>query len=97
VADPTKSAAANVSVTAPVQHSASLNWNPSASAVAGYNVYRGSVSGGPYSIMNTSLDGSTNFVDFNVQAGQTLFYVVTSVETNGMESSFSNEVKALIP
>ena len=97
VADPTKSAAANVSVTAPVQHSASLNWNPSASAVAGYNVYRGSVSGGPYTIMNTSLDGSTNFVDFNVQAGQTLFYVVTSVETNGMESSFSNEVKALIP
>ncbi|MGC2321672.1 MAG: hypothetical protein WA463_03480 [Terriglobales bacterium] len=97
VADPTKSAAANVSVTAPVQHSASLNWNPSASAVAGYNVYRGSVSGGPYTIMNTSLDGSTNFVDFNVQAGQTLFYVVTSVEANGMESSFSNEVKALIP
>lgn len=47
--------------------------------------------------MNNSLDGSTNYVDFNVQAGRTFFYVVTSVEATGMESSFSNEVKAVIP
>ena len=97
VADPTKSASASVSVAAPVQHSASLNWSSSASAVTGYNVYRGTVSGGPYTITNTTLDSSTNFVDLSVQAGQTFFYVVTSVDAAGMESSFSNEVKAVIP
>ena len=30
------------------QHSVSLSWNPSASAVAHYNVYRSGTSGGPY-------------------------------------------------
>lgn len=65
--------------------------------MTGYNVYRGTVSGGPYTITNTTLDSSTNFVDLSVQAGQTFFYVVTSVDAAGMESSFSNEVKAVIP
>jgi len=95
-ADSTKSASATVTVSVPVQHSATLTWSPG-SAVVGYNVYRGAVSGGPYSMINTSLNAPADYADFNVQAGQTYFYVVTSVDGSGVESLFSSEVKALIP
>jgi fibronectin type 3 domain-containing protein len=79
-------------------HDVTLNWNASASSgVAGYNVYRGSVSGGPYARMNSSAITITSFTDNAVQPGQTYFYVVTSISLNNVESSFSNEVMAPIP
>ncbi|MFI5088938.1 MAG: Ig domain-containing protein [Terriglobales bacterium] len=96
VADSTKSASATVTVSVPVQHSATLSWSPE-SAVVGYNVYRGSATGGPYTMINTSLNAPANYADFNVQAGQTFFYVVTSVDSGGVESLFSSQVQALIP
>jgi fibronectin type 3 domain-containing protein len=65
--------------------------------MTGYNVYRGSVSGGPYTMLNTSLNAPANYVDLNVEAGQTYFYTVTAVNSSGMESGFSSEVKAVIP
>jgi len=95
-ADATKSATASVTVSVPVQHSATLTWSPE-STVVGYNVYRGSVSGGPYTMINTSLNAPTNYTDFNVQAGQSYFYVVTSVDSSGTESPFSSQVTAAIP
>ena len=95
-ADSTKSASATVTVSIPVQHSATLAWSPAA-AVVGYNVYRGSASGGPYTMINTSLNAPANYADFNVQAGQTYFYVVTSVDSSGAESLFSSQVQAAIP
>jgi fibronectin type 3 domain-containing protein len=73
-----------------------LTWN-SLSSVVGYNVYRGSVSGGPYTMVNTVLNAPANYTDFSVQPGQSYFYVVTSVDAKGMESLFSGEVKAAIP
>jgi len=96
VADSSKSASSSVTVSVPVQHSATLTWNL-ASAVVGYNVYRGSVSGGPYTMINTALNAPPDYADFNVQAGQSYFYVVTSVDASGAESQFSGEVKAAIP
>jgi hypothetical protein len=82
--------------TAPAQHSVDLTWNSSANAV-GYNVYRGSVSGGPYSIINTSLDASPAFVDHGVASGRTYFYVVTAVDGSSNQSGYSNETSAVIP
>lgn len=82
--------------TAPPPHSVDLTWNSSASAV-GYNIYRGSTSGGPYSIVNTSLDASTAFTDNNVTAGQTYYYVVTAVDGSSNQSGYSNEARAVIP
>jgi hypothetical protein len=79
-------------------HSVSLAWNPSSSgAVVGYNVYRGTTTGGPYNKINSSLESSTAFGDANVAAGKTYFYVVTAVDGGGTESGFSNQVKAIIP
>jgi fibronectin type 3 domain-containing protein len=79
-------------------HDVTLNWNASVSSgVAGYNVYRGSVSGGPYARMNSSPVTITSYNDNGVQPGQTYFYVVTSLSLNNVESSYSNEVMAPIP
>jgi Abnormal spindle-like microcephaly-assoc'd, ASPM-SPD-2-Hydin len=81
----------------PVTHSVSLSWNPDSSPVAGYNVYRGIASSGPYSRINTALDLTTAFNDGNVQSGQTYYYVVTAVNSSGLESGYSNWVQAVIP
>ena len=83
--------------TPPPQHSVDLSWAPSTSSVVGYNIYRGSKSGGPYSKINSVLDASTSYTDSSVQAGTTYFYVSTAVDGNGMESGFSNQVQAVIP
>jgi Abnormal spindle-like microcephaly-assoc'd, ASPM-SPD-2-Hydin len=84
--------------TPPPQHSVGLSWNASSSqGVVGYNAYRGDVSGGPYSKINTSLDASTNYTDNQVVAGQTYYYVTTAVDGNGGESGYSNQVQAVIP
>jgi uncharacterized repeat protein (TIGR03803 family) len=74
-----------------------LSWNPSISSVAGYNVYRSSVSGGPYSKINSSLVAATSYADVNVQPGQTYFYVTTAVNSAGVESAYSNQASAVIP
>lgn len=81
----------------PTQHSASLSWTPSTSTVAGYNVYRGTQSGGPYTRINTSLLPGTSYSDNSVQSGLVYFYVVTAVDANSQESSYSNEATAVIP
>jgi hypothetical protein len=82
---------------APVQHSVALTWNASTSTVAGYNVYRSTVSGGPYAKINSSLVAALNYTDSTVQSGTTYYYVTTAVDSSGSESVFSNEVSAIIP
>lgn len=86
----------NLTGSGALQHSVTLSWNPSTN-VAGYNVYRGTVSGGPYSLVNPSLNPSTTYTDATVQSGTTYFYVATAVDGSGSESSYSNEASAVIP
>jgi predicted phage tail protein len=82
---------------APTQHSVDLSWGASSSSsVQGYNVYRAGVSGGPYAAV-VSANSATTFVDGSVLSGQTYYYVVTAVDTSGMESAYSNQVQAVIP
>jgi fibronectin type 3 domain-containing protein len=86
-----------VSVSAPIQHTVTLSWSASASTVTGYNIYRSTISGGPYTQVNTALESALNYVDNTVQSGQRYYYVVTSVDSSGKESAFSNQVIATIP
>ena len=79
------------------QHAVDLSWTASTSVVAGYNVYRGGKSGGPYTKINSVLDALTNYTDSGVQAGQTYYYVTTAVDSGGLESGYSNEAPATIP
>ncbi len=80
-----------------VAHSVTLSWTASTSTVVGYNVYRSTTSGGPYSLITTSPIGGITFTDNGVQSGVTYFYVVTAVDSNGNESAFSNEASATVP
>jgi Abnormal spindle-like microcephaly-assoc'd, ASPM-SPD-2-Hydin len=82
---------------AATSHRVTLHWGASSTSVSGYNVYRGSVSGGPYTRQTSSLDPNTSYLDSNVQAGQTYYYTVTSKNSQGAESGYSNQVKAAIP
>jgi hypothetical protein len=77
-------------------HSVTLSWTPSTSQVNGYYVYRSSISGGPYAKLNAALDPASSYTDASLTSG-TYFYVVTSVDPNGVESGYSNEVAVTIP
>ena len=79
------------------EHLATLSWNASTSPVAGYFVYRSTTSGGPYTRLNTSEDTSLTYTDSSVAAGQSYYYVVTSVDYSNVESGYSNQVAATIP
>jgi hypothetical protein len=93
---PLKVTLAGAGVTA-VVHSASLSWTASTSTVIGYNCYSSTVSGGPYSKLNTLPLAAKSYMDTTVQSGKTYYYVVTSVDSNYVESALSSQVSARIP
>lgn len=78
-------------------HTVTLSWTDSASGVSGFNVYRSTTSGGPYSRLNSNLLSGTSFSDNHVQAGQTYFYVTTAVNSSNAESDYSNQAQAVVP
>ena len=78
-------------------HTVLLNWTASGSSnVVGYKVYRGTVSGGPYTLL-AQVGSVTAFRDGTVVSGQTYFYVVTSLDNNNNESGYSAETEAMVP
>jgi hypothetical protein len=83
---------------AATQHSVSLSWQPDASGVSGYNVYRrGPGNSGNYKRINTSLDSSPSYLDGSVQGGDLYSYYVTAVNGQGVESAPSNYASVSIP
>jgi hypothetical protein len=82
--------------TAQTQHTLDLTWNASADAV-GYNIYRGTAPGGPYTMINSSLDSTTTYTDNTVVSGQTYYYVATAVNGDSQESGYSNQTTAIVP
>jgi hypothetical protein len=80
-----------------INHSVSLSWTPSTSTVIGYHSYSGTVSGGPYVKLTSTPVPTTSYTDTTVQSGKTYYYVVTSVDSNNTESTFSTERSANIP
>jgi hypothetical protein len=93
------SSATGVNFTGATQSNQSvlLNWQASTSTVSGYNVYRSTVSGGPYSRVNGSLVSGLTYTDSAVAASTTYYYVTTSVTSAGVESGYSNQASATIP
>ena len=75
-----------------------LSWVPSATpGIIGYNIYRGTTSGGegPTPINSSPVNART-YVDSNVTAGMTYYYVLTSVAIGGEQSPPSNETEAAV-
>lgn len=72
---------------------AALRWNTfSSPGVVGYDVYRATVSGGPYAKVTSSPIGGTSFADSGIANGTTYYYVVRAANAAGGHSGPSNEV-----
>ena len=77
-----------------------LTWNSSttpADKLSGYNIYRSSTPGGPYSKLGNVVGEATTFNDTNILPGDTYYYVVRTCNLSGAESADSNEANCLIP
>ena len=74
-----------------------LSWTGSVSPnVINYNVYRSGSSGGPYNFI-ASVGTATNYDDYNVQNGQSYYYVARALDNTGQESVYSNQAVAAVP
>lgn len=81
-----------------ISHSVTLNWVASTSPnVTGYNVYRATTSGGPYTRLTANPVAALTYLDTTVLAGQTFYFVVTAVNDSRNESTYSNQATAIIP
>ncbi|MHC4618340.1 MAG: CBM96 family carbohydrate-binding protein [Planctomycetota bacterium] len=71
-----------------------LDWNNnSESDLAGYNVYRDTSTGGPYTLIATDVQASA-YTDTGLTNDTTYYYVVTAVDIYDNESSDSSEASA---
>jgi len=77
-----------------------LTWTPvtqpAGVTIDSWNVYRSTVSGGPYTFLVSILVATLTYTDNSVAAGGTYFYVITSVDTAGVKSMYSPSVNATI-
>jgi fibronectin type 3 domain-containing protein len=84
----------------PTPHTISLTWNLPAPVegvtLTGYNVYRSTTAGGPYVLIAFDVS-ERSYKDALVSGGRTYYYVVTSVDSRGHESAYSEEIKTVIP
>ncbi len=62
--------------------------------LAGYNVYRATASGGPFSLINGGLVSLSAYSDTGLTNGVTYYYQVTAVDTASNESSPSSQASA---
>ncbi|MGB9031688.1 MAG: choice-of-anchor D domain-containing protein, partial [Acidobacteriaceae bacterium] len=94
------SAAVSLSGTGATAYSVDLTWDAPATSVdpvEGYNVYRSASGASAYSLLNTGVNLATAFTDSTVQSGKVYDYVVTSVDSSGVESAPSNPFAVTIP
>jgi len=71
-----------------------LKWSP-APGVARYRVYRAITSGKGYELKATTTDVS--YIDADVRAGETYYYVLKMVAADGRESGYSEERYIKVP
>jgi fibronectin type 3 domain-containing protein len=96
IADNASGSPQTVSLSGTGAHDVILSWSGSGSSgVSGYYVYRGTTSAGESStpLNSTPINGIT-YTDTNVTAGATYYYYVTTVGSDGVQSSPSSETEA---
>jgi subtilisin family serine protease len=72
-----------------------LSWQPSTlPTLAGYNVYRSTTSGGPYTRLNSALLTGAAYADLNVTNGVPYYYVVKLLTTDLYEAPYGSETAA---
>jgi hypothetical protein len=88
------SAPANLHLTGEGNAQVSLTWS-AVNGAASYNVYRSPLSGGGFVKVNGSPLTGTSYMDSGLKNATTYYYVVTSLDSAGNESAYSNQVSAL--
>jgi rhamnogalacturonan endolyase len=84
----------NLTAQSPRKRQIALNWTQSTSPnITENQVYRSTTSGGPYSLVAT-LSATTSYTDTGLSSGTTYHYVVTARNSDGLESSYSNQASA---
>jgi endonuclease I len=74
----------------------SLDWNDNVEPdLAGYTVFRATLSGGPYAPVNGSLTPTSDLMDSGVANGTTYYYVASATDASLNESALSTEVFAM--
>jgi fibronectin type 3 domain-containing protein len=107
IADNSSGSPQTVALSGAGTHDVILTWTASTTpGVVGYNVYRGTTSGGesttplnssPVAAGCTSTTACT-YTDATVVAGTTYYYTVTAVASNDVtQSADSNQVTATVP
>ncbi|MBK7877052.1 MAG: hypothetical protein IPJ77_15115 [Planctomycetes bacterium] len=72
-----------------------LTWNANGeSDLAGYDLHRATVSGGPYTKLNANVLLTPSYSDTAVTVGTTYYYVVTAKDTAGNSSASSAQASA---
>jgi hypothetical protein len=84
------------SLSAQSTYSIELSWSSVTGAV-GYNVYRSTTQGIGYVKINIDPVTGTSYLDENTTPGATYYYVVTSLNSAGVESSYSPEASCTVP
>ena len=78
-------------------HVVSLSWTASTSSgITGYQVSRGTVSGGPYTLIASVEATPTSYTDTTVVSGTSYYYVVTAVAGSSVSDN-SSEAAAAVP
>ncbi|HRI54185.1 MAG TPA: hypothetical protein PLW65_28790 [Pseudomonadota bacterium] len=80
---PTGLAASSVS-----DHGLALAWN-SVTGAAGYNIYRGGSSAGPFTKLNASPQSGQSYADTGLTSGTTYYYQVAATDSGGSEGAAS--------
>ena len=79
-------------------HTVQLSWNaPSASAIAGYNVYKAVNGSTAFQRVNSVAVSATTYSDASVLSNTSYVYYVRSVDGSGVESVPSNTTTVAIP
>ena len=85
-------------------HRVTLSWQPSSSTtgtnpapISGYNVYRRSALSTEYIRINGELVSDTSYIDQAVSSGSVYDYETTAVNSGGIESAPSNQIRVRIP
>ena len=80
-------------------HTVALSWVASTTSGAKYNIYRAVTSGGyNYTTpLNSAPVSGTSFMDCTIALGQTYYYVIRAVDSNGNQSANSSETVVAVP
>ncbi|MFT3825513.1 MAG: T9SS type A sorting domain-containing protein [Chitinophagaceae bacterium] len=93
---PKPEAAKNLTANAISITSVQLDWaeNPNASEQeTGYEIYRGTVTGGPYKLIAVTAPNVVTYLDNNLSSNTTYYYVIRAVGANGAAAN-SNQASA---